>query len=327
MGGGRRSLLPNNFTDPEAGWIVSGRKDNRNLIQEWIDQKTAENAKFQYVWNLTSFEAVNPDTTDYLMGLFEPNHMQYEAERLKDKAGEPSLAQMTKKAIQILSKNPKGFFLLVEGGRIDHAHHEGNAANALHDTWPSPRPCRRHETCLTSPTPSSSPQPTIRMSSHSQATPNEATTSLLVPGLVKTDGLSLAKDNKTYTTLVYGNGPGYLEGPRPNLTQEDATNLLYKQQSAVPISSETHGGEDVAIYAHGAMAHLFHGVHEQHYIPHVMAYASCVGDYADDNDCAASLLTPSTPSTPTTSGVSSSAVSLLVILGQTLATVILKYLC
>lgn len=41
--------------------------------------------------------------------------MQYEAERLKDKAGEPSLAQMTKKAIQILSKNPKGFFLLVEG--------------------------------------------------------------------------------------------------------------------------------------------------------------------------------------------------------------------
>ena len=40
---------------------------------------------------------------------------------------------------------------------------------------------------------------------------------------------------------------------------------------------ETHGGEDVAIYATGPMSHLFHGVHEQSYIAHVMAYASCVG--------------------------------------------------
>ena len=40
---------------------------------------------------------------------------------------------------------------------------------------------------------------------------------------------------------------------------------------------ETHGGEDVAIYALGPMSHLFHGTHEQNYIAHVMAYASCVG--------------------------------------------------
>ena len=47
--------------------------------------------------------------------------------------------------------------------------------------------------------------------------------------------------------------------------------------SAVPLNSETHGGEDVAIYASGPMSHLMHGVQEQHYIAHVMAYASCVG--------------------------------------------------
>ena len=41
--------------------------------------------------------------------------MQYEVERAADKAGEPSIAEMTEKAIQILQKNPKGFFLLVEG--------------------------------------------------------------------------------------------------------------------------------------------------------------------------------------------------------------------
>ena len=43
--------------------------------------------------------------------------MQYEVDRAKDTAGEPSLAQMTEKAIKILQKNDKGFFLLVEGTR------------------------------------------------------------------------------------------------------------------------------------------------------------------------------------------------------------------
>ena len=63
----------------------------------------------------------------------------------------------------------------------------------------------------------------------------------------------------------------------------------YRQQSIVPMGSETHGGEDVAIFARGPMAHLFHGVHEQNYIAHVMAYASCVGDYSHHQQCAAAV--------------------------------------
>lgn len=53
----------------------------------------------------------------------------------------------------------------------------------------------------------------------------------------------------------------------------------YKQGRFVQMLEgwETHGGEDVAIFATGPMAHLFHRVHEQSYIAHVMAYASCVG--------------------------------------------------
>lgn len=57
----------------------------------------------------------------------------------------------------------------------------------------------------------------------------------------------------------------------------------YVQQSAVPRRWDTHGGEDVPVYAHGPMAHLFRGVLEQTYIPHAMAYASCIGQYK--NDC------------------------------------------
>ena len=44
---------------------------------------------------------------------------------------------------------------------------------------------------------------------------------------------------------------------------------------------ETHGGEDVAVFAKGPLAHLLHGVHEQNYIPHVMAYAACIGQNRD----------------------------------------------
>lgn len=46
----------------------------------------------------------------------------------------------------------------------------------------------------------------------------------------------------------------------------------------VPLSSETHGGDDVGVFASGPWAHLLSGVIEENVIPHVMAYASCVGD-------------------------------------------------
>ena len=60
----------------------------------------------------------------------------------------------------------------------------------------------------------------------------------------------------------------------------------YIQESAVPMAYETHGGEDVAIYAQGPMAHLFHGVQEQSYISYVMQYSACVGIYRDKTACA-----------------------------------------
>ena len=52
----------------------------------------------------------------------------------------------------------------------------------------------------------------------------------------------------------------------------------FNQPAAIPIDDESHGGEDVAIYANGPMSHLFHGVHEQHYMAHVVRYAACLGD-------------------------------------------------
>jgi alkaline phosphatase len=68
------------------------------------------------------------------MGLFSPGHMPYALERDTSLDGQPSLVNMTQQALKLLSKNPKGYVILVEGGNIDNAHHEGYARHALHET-------------------------------------------------------------------------------------------------------------------------------------------------------------------------------------------------
>ncbi len=51
----------------------------------------------------------------------------------------------------------------------------------------------------------------------------------------------------------------------------------FLQPAMVPLATESHGGDDVAIFALGPQAHLFQGVYEQNYIAHVMGYAACIG--------------------------------------------------
>ncbi|GIY55639.1 alkaline phosphatase [Caerostris extrusa] len=77
-------------------------------------------------------------------------------------------------------------------------------------------------------------------------------------------------DNMPYTTLLYANGPGYnhnFPNGRENLTAVNTEDKNFIQQSAVPRRWDSHGGEDVPVYAHGPMAHLFRGVFEQTYVP------------------------------------------------------------
>ncbi|XP_008642829.2 PREDICTED: alkaline phosphatase, placental-like [Corvus brachyrhynchos] len=98
-----------------------------------------------------------------------------------------------------------------------------------------------------------------------------------------------AKDKRAYTSILYGNGPGYSirDGARPAASLPAAEDKDYRQQAAVPLETETHSGEDVVVLAQGPMAHLFHGVQEQHYIAHAMAYAACLEPYATEPGCRA----------------------------------------
>lgn len=75
------------------------------------------------------------EKTDYLLGLFEHDHMRYNLDVKKGKLSEePSLLEMTRTAIKMLQKEDNGFFLFVEGGMIDQAHHYNYAQTSLDET-------------------------------------------------------------------------------------------------------------------------------------------------------------------------------------------------
>jgi alkaline phosphatase len=279
MGGGRHSFLPKTIEDPEAKEKKGERQDGRDLTKEW----TKKYKNSAYIWNQAQFDAIDPAKTDHLLALFNKSHMTYEFERVKkDKGGEPSLSQMTAKAIDILAKNPKGFFIEIEAARIDHAHHFGNAFRALTETIELAKAVQVAidktdvNNTLIIVTADHSFGFTLGGGYPARGNP--------ILGLSKgVDGSgrptgkpSLAKnDKKPYTTLNYVNGPGAIVGEREDLTNVNTTDPNYKQQSmyTTPLGrgiGGTHSGEDVAIYARGPGAYLFDGVVEQNYIFHVM---------------------------------------------------------
>ncbi|KAM9848885.1 alkaline phosphatase, germ cell type-like [Aulostomus maculatus] len=269
LGGGRQYMFPKTKQDPEYPSSRGDRNDGQDLVQEWLKNK--KNAR--YVWNKRDFDAVNPANTDFLMGLFELKDCRYELDR--DPSMDPSLTEMMEKAIRILSKNPKGFYLFVEDkGRIDHGHHAGNAKRALSEAVEFDRAIGRAAE-LTSEMDTLS----VVTADHSHVFAYGGYSQRGNPVLGVSRGL--AEDDKHFTTAVYGNGPGYKisNGTRPDMNASISSGNDYLQQAAVPLGSETHGIEDVAIFAKGPMSHLFHGVQEQNYIAHVMAYAACLEPY------------------------------------------------
>ncbi|XP_016158991.1 PREDICTED: alkaline phosphatase, tissue-nonspecific isozyme [Ficedula albicollis] len=275
LGGGRKYMYPKNVTDveyPHEEKHRGTRLDGRNLVQAWKEAKPHGKVA-EYVWRRRELLALNLSRVDFLLGLFEPGDMVYELDRNNET--DPSLSEMVSVAIKMLQKNPRGFFLLVEGGRIDHGHHEGKAKQALHEAVELDRAIG-----LASRLTSAQDTLSVVTADHSHV----FTFGGYTPRGNPICGDSLAPmqsdvDRKPFTSILYGNGPGYkiVAGERENVSAVDFAHADYQAQSAVPLRQETHGGEDVAVFARGPMAHLLHGVHEQNYIPHAMAYAACIG--------------------------------------------------
>ncbi|WP_419226651.1 alkaline phosphatase [Alteromonas sp. OM2203] len=298
MGGGRRHFLPRDeaFNSPDAASSIEGdRTDGRDLTAEW--QTMYENGV--YIFDQSGFDGLDTETTEKVFALFNESHMQYEADRSNDIAGEPSIAEMTSAAIKVLDNNEKGFFLMVESGRIDHAHHAGNAYGALHDTIAfaeavdaADKLTDDEDTLI------------IVTADHGHVFtiagyPKRGNPILGKVVNVGSDEAATAADGTPYTTLGYTNGLGfrnlgdvtnsdasYLAGPdtgRKDITDVDTTTPGYHQEALIPLSSETHSGEDVGIYAKGPGAFLVNGTNEQSVIFHVMDFA---GDFVSQAESA-----------------------------------------
>ncbi|MFP6597245.1 MAG: alkaline phosphatase [Candidatus Hydrogenedentota bacterium] len=246
FGGGRRYFLPRETNDPESG-AASARKDSRDLIDEAIKNG------YRYISRASEFEILNADLESgkdvgKVLGLFSPGMMSYELDRDKGLWGEPSLEEMARTAISILRTNPKGYFLMVEGGRIDHAGHANLAKHAVNETLEFDRAVKAG----------------LDLSGDD--------TLIVVTADHETAGMAI----NGYASVEIGGdamftepaGPGgdhivtFATGPGANRnTEEDKIRdeANYRQPAAVATSSAAHTGVDVIVYSSGPGSDRFHG--------------------------------------------------------------------
>ena len=276
MGGGQRNYLPKSVN------ASSKRTDDANLV-------TAMQAKgYSYVDSGTRLSALDATKATKLLGLFSQSEMAYELDRVNQKLDQPSLSQMTEKALDVLSRNDKGFFLMVEGGRIDHALHGSNAKRALEDTLALDKAIDAALAYMEKKDPGLKNTLVVVTADHDHAIAFNGYTRIGNPILGKvrdyqTNELAKAADGKPYTTLVFGNGgrPNSTaasqinteDGNKPwvapargavreDLTNVDTTQDNFLQEVGINLGtpgSETHGGGDVMLFAGGAGAKIFKG--------------------------------------------------------------------
>ena len=240
------------------------RNDSRNLLTEFKTQK------YSVAANKADFDKLPVDGSK-IVGLFTKDHMAYDLDR--DASKEPSLAEMTGKAIDALSAKKKGFFLMVEGGRIDHALHATNARRALQDTVAFDNAIKTALEKMQKVDPglkntlvvvTADHDHTLNLNGYARRTGKTEAGKPGVLGLVKNyvDGKASSDvDGNPYTIIGFGNGPSRL-ATRGAISDSALESKDYLQEAVVPLASETHGGADVFLGAQGMGADSFSGVIE-----------------------------------------------------------------
>ncbi len=270
MGGISQYWVPFNANGSAAE--KKGRPDGRNLVNEFKAKG------YTFVSDKASFDAAPVSAGAKIIGLFDQafdqGHMSYDLDR--NPAKEPSLAEMTTKSMDLLSKNAKGYFLMVEGGRIDHALHDTNAKRALHDTVAFDNAIKAAIAKVKETDPNmtntlivvtADHDHTLLMQGYSKITGKTTTASPGILGLLRSyvDGaLSTDAVGSPFTILGFGNGPNRVSDRTTVAALTDATVSAndYLQESAIKtgLGSETHGGADVFLGAIGMSAEQFKGV-------------------------------------------------------------------
>ena len=275
LGGGRREF----FGKDKGGKRIDAKAD---IVAPWLKR-----TRGHYVTTGAELNAAPRDGKP-LLGLFSASHMTYMLDRTTDTA-EPTLSEMTGAAIDRLARDPDGFFLMVEGGRIDHGHHDGKAAYALSETQEL---ARAVQVALGKVDLSNTLILVTADHSHVFTIAGYPTRGNPILGFAMgnddrgnpTGKPIAALDGQPYTTLGYQNGPGVIASwPRPAPSNDTRA----PQQALVPTGdtfngtaslSETHGGEDVPLYATGAGGEYVRGVIEQNRIFAIIMSALGLGN-------------------------------------------------
>ncbi|CAN5541697.1 alkaline phosphatase [soil metagenome] len=260
FGGGRSRFLP----EARDG----KRADGRDLTAEWLKAPNAA-----YVTTDTELAALDVSKTGPVLGLFANEHLPYEVERPVLGQGVPTLAAMAAKAVDLLSQNPKGYFLLVEGGKIDMGSHLNNAHRTLTETVEF---AKAVQTVLAKVNLDETLVIVTADHSHGLVISGYANRNAPILGLAGNEGDPiLAGDGKPYTVLSFATGPGGPEGggSRADPTKEDTDDVDYHQNATAYLGSSAHSGEDVGVFADGPQAYLVHGVVEESYLFQIMRHA------------------------------------------------------
>ncbi len=262
MGGGRH-----HFTPYDAATNKKGRADGRNLMAEFAAKG------YVVASNKDQMAAAKPGRK--FVGIYsDATHMDYEIER---RAAQPALTEMALKAIDLLAPDPDGFFLMVEGGKIDHALHDSNAKRALVDTiaFDDAIAAVLERMRVLDPGLKNTLIVVTADHDHTIVMNGYARRGNPVLDIVRnySDGQPARDaDGKTYTTLVFGNGPN-----RPQVRSDvDSAAALgddYHQETGVKLAGETHGGGDVKLFATGAGSQDFKGTMENTRVFHLMKAA------------------------------------------------------
>ncbi len=281
FGGGRQYFYPNTISDIENPSSYGFRTDNRSLIDEYWHG--------DYIWNKTEMDKIVLGTPKPLMGLFAHDLMDYETDRKLNGNDQPSLTQMTKFAIEhFLKMNQNGFFLLIEGGKIDYGHHLTSARYALDEFVEFDNAIGQAKDILKEQGVINDTLVVVTADhSHVFTFGGYSARGSNILGLSTLEGSNVSDiDQLPINIIAYGNGPNF-NSPRnaTYFSSLDTNSTKYFSPTALPLKDETHGGEDVAVFAQGPWSHLFTGTMEQHTIAHKMAYAACLGAYTNRSGC------------------------------------------
>ncbi len=263
LGGGWQHFLA------QGAALGSARTDSRDLLAEMRAKG------YTYVSDTAALAGVAASTTK-LLGLFTKSHMSFDLDR--DPAKEPSLAEMTTKAMDVLANNRRGYFLMVEGGRIDQALHPTLARKALQDAkaFDDAIAAAIAKARLSDPTLANTlivvtadHDHTLVMNGYAARTGKTTDSNPGILGLMRDfsnpSKPALDADGMPFTTLVFGNGENRVNTSRSlmtALTDAAVFDKNYHQEAVVqmPSGGETHGGADVFLGAMGLGADTFHGL-------------------------------------------------------------------